>query len=204
MDEDESDVESVQSEEFEEMLNQMSGVKEREDEIDYLDEIGDTLKYNKKDKGKQMDDESESDKDDNESEISDQELEEDFDDMEDASELDDFDEESDEDDEMVTKSPKSKRKGDTSSLFASAEEFATLLEDEGSSKVKPGGSNAFANMDNADTKQLAWEEQRNRWVKGYNRSFGKSSKTQFGKDKEVFKKRKNKSKFANKSKKIKK
>lgn len=38
---------------------------------------------------------------------------------------------------------------DVSSLFASADEFATMLEDEGSSKVKPGGSNAFSNKDNA-------------------------------------------------------
>lgn len=51
-----------------------------------------------------------------------------------------------------TKNGKSKLKkkgGDSTSLFASAEEFATLLEDEGQSKVKPGGSNVFANKDNA-------------------------------------------------------
>lgn len=42
-----------------------------------------------------------------------------------------------------------KKKSDIKSLFASAEEFATLLEDEGQSKVKPGGSNVFANKDNA-------------------------------------------------------
>lgn len=42
-----------------------------------------------------------------------------------------------------------KKGGDLKSLFASADEFASLLEDEGQSKVKPGGSNVFANKDNA-------------------------------------------------------
>lgn len=57
------------------------------------------------------------------------------------------------DDEKPSKNPKKKlkkkQKGDITSLFASADEFATLLEDEGQSKVKPGGSNVFANKDNA-------------------------------------------------------
>lgn len=43
--EDDSDVESVQSEEFEEMIDKMSGVKEDDDEeIDFMNEIGDSLK----------------------------------------------------------------------------------------------------------------------------------------------------------------
>lgn len=56
------------------------------------------------------------------------------------------------DDEKPTKKGKNilkKKVGDITSLFASADEFATLLEDEGQSKVKPGGSNVFANKDNA-------------------------------------------------------
>lgn len=57
----------------------------------------------------------------------------------------------DSDDDQEEKPKKSKHKKPTSSdsLFASAEEFASLLEDEGSSKVAPGGSNAVANKDNA-------------------------------------------------------
>ncbi|KAJ8957549.1 hypothetical protein NQ318_020588 [Aromia moschata] len=47
--EDDSDLESVQSEEFEEMLDKISGFK-NVDEIDYMDEIGNSLK--KKDKKK--------------------------------------------------------------------------------------------------------------------------------------------------------
>lgn len=56
-------------------------------------------------------------------------------------------------DKPVNKKTKNKflKKGTLSSVFASADEFATLLEDEGQSKVKPGGSNVFANRDNART-----------------------------------------------------
>lgn len=47
-DEEESDLESVQSEEFEEMLDKMSGVKDMDEDIDYMNEIGDKLKIEKK------------------------------------------------------------------------------------------------------------------------------------------------------------
>lgn len=56
---------------------------------------------------------------------------------------------SDEEEPSSKQNKKLKNKGDIMSNFASAEEFATLLEDEGSSKVKPGGSNVFDNKDNA-------------------------------------------------------
>lgn len=57
---------------------------------------------------------------------------------------------------------------DLGSLFASAEEFSTLLEDTATNK-KQGSSQAVSNTDNSSTKQLAWEEKRNEWIKGYNR-----------------------------------
>lgn len=44
MEDDDSDMESVQSEEFEEMISKMSGVNEDEDDIDFINEIGDSLK----------------------------------------------------------------------------------------------------------------------------------------------------------------
>lgn len=44
---------------------------------------------------------------------------------------------------------KKKKSGDEGSLFASAEEFASLLEDEGQSNIAPGGSNVVSNKDNA-------------------------------------------------------
>lgn len=56
---------------------------------------------------------------------------------------------------------------DLGSLFASAEEFSTLLEDNASNK-KQGSSQAVSNTDNSSKKQLAWEENRDRWIKGFN------------------------------------
>lgn len=44
---DESDVESVASEEFEEMLNKMSGLPKDDEELDYMNEIGSKLKEKK-------------------------------------------------------------------------------------------------------------------------------------------------------------
>ncbi|XP_063835495.1 CCAAT/enhancer-binding protein zeta-like [Ostrinia nubilalis] len=66
--------------------------------------------------------------------------------------------------------PKLKLKGkdDLGSLFASAEEFSTLLEETASNK-KQGSSQAVSNTDNSSHKQLAWEEKRDTWIKGYNR-----------------------------------
>lgn len=58
----------------------------------------------------------------------------------------------DSDDEENTSSKKGKKKQpklDLSSVFASAEEFASILEDEGSSFAAPGTSNVISNKDNA-------------------------------------------------------
>ena len=60
------------------------------------------------------------------------------------------------------------KKNDVTSLFASAEEFSHLL-DEGAGKGKPSmaGSEALSNVkDKAGVKQLAWEMNRDRWVRG--------------------------------------
>lgn len=93
---------------------------------------------------------------------------------------------------------------DLGSLFASAEEFSTLLEDTAANKQQ-GSSQAVANTDNASTKQLAWEDNRDRWIKGYNRkilgnkgnnkkfknkkgNFNKSDKKGFKSDKKGFNK----------------
>lgn len=47
--EDDSDLESVQSEEFEEMIDKMAGMKDTDDEeIDFMAEIGDSLKQKKR------------------------------------------------------------------------------------------------------------------------------------------------------------
>lgn len=204
-DDEESDLESVQSEEFEEMLDKMSGAKFEED-IDYLNEIG-NLKANKKDKRKKKNQEDDigSDLDDfNEEEdnniLSEDDLNEDEfetgggEEAEDEDSLDleddddiDLSEDIDDDDEDIVFSDdeelnnkmkqKLKKNKSLNSLFASADEFASILEEEGSSKIAPGSSNAFANKDKADAKQLAWEEKRNQWLHGYNKAVsGKKGK----------------------------
>lgn len=73
---------------------------------------------------------------------------------------------------------------DLGSLFASAEEFSTLLEETATNK-KQGSSQAVSNTDNASVKQLAWEEKRDRWIKGYNKNIlgKKTGKKCFNKNK---------------------
>ncbi|XP_018569257.1 CCAAT/enhancer-binding protein zeta [Anoplophora glabripennis] len=215
--EEDSDLESVQSDEFEEMLDKMSGIKDVDEDIDYMDEIGDTLKSDKT-KGKDKEDQDEEDLSD------DGDMEEGFDDLEDdddeLSDMDDDDKDligdlEDDDEEDIDfieddnkpnkgKKNKYKDKDNVMSLFASAEEFATLLDDEGSSKIKPGSSNVYANKDNANVKQLAWEDKRNRWLKGFNKAVGASGGKKFDGNKNIGKKRPNQNKSANKKKKMKK
>ncbi|KAH9638126.1 hypothetical protein HF086_014305 [Spodoptera exigua] len=114
-------------------------------------------------------------------------------------------EDSDDDDDKIdvpgTRSKKGKGKlklkggDDLGSLFASAEEFSTLLEETATNK-KQGSSQAVANTDNASSKQLAWEDNRDRWIKGYNRKIlgNKSNSKKFKNKKGNFNKSDNKSK----------
>lgn len=164
-----SDLESVASEEFEEMLDKMTGNKV-EDDLDYMNEIGDNLIKNSK-KSKDLDDENESenesdigsdsedlDEDDEdfsggESEKSD-EIEPDEEDMELIEGLgdDNVDEmvfDSDIDESEAKSKKKFKKRADINSVFASAEEFASLLDDEGNNSKMAGSSNALSNKDNA-------------------------------------------------------
>lgn len=223
---DDSDLESVQSDEFEEMLEKLSGRKDEEEDVDYMNEIGENLKKVDSKKKKKNENEDDEDSDDLL-----EEEDEDFDDDEfdDENELE-FDEENeldldeddkellgdlsdDDDDEAIdfsTEEPSKKKfkkmsdKGDIMSNFASAEEFATLLEEEGQSKHKPGGSNAFANTDNADVKQLAWEENRNRWLNKFNKTVGGGKGGKFNKKQKDFsKKRDSKNNNVKKNKRVK-
>ncbi|KAJ8976913.1 hypothetical protein NQ317_014085 [Molorchus minor] len=213
--EDDSDLESVQSEEFEEMLDKMAGVKDDDEDIDFM--VG----------NKDEDEESDEDISDEDDSIDEADFDDDLDDELNADEfgeladleeddkeliggLDDDDDEDIEflEDDVSKKSKKNKFKKngeDLSSLFASAEEFATLLEEEGSSKVKPGGSNVYSNKDKADAKQIAWEDKRNVWLKGFNRVMGSGGGKKFGsKGKQFGNKRPHQSNKGNKQKKLKK
>ncbi|XP_039281140.1 LOW QUALITY PROTEIN: CCAAT/enhancer-binding protein zeta [Nilaparvata lugens] len=178
--EDDSDLESVASEEFEEMLNNMPGFRNKD--VDFAEDIGDNLsntKTSKKGKNKDMDSDGSDDSDggDDVGEEDDEDVSLDDasgDDDIDLDELDDDDEaisfdESDGDDEDMEvsnkKKPKKKldenklRKG-ISKLFAPAEQFSEMLENEGSSGFRTGTAHAVANKDKAAIKQLEWEMNR--------------------------------------------
>ncbi|KAI0233815.1 CCAAT/enhancer-binding protein zeta [Lamellibrachia satsuma] len=61
------------------------------------------------------------------------------------------------------KKQKTRRDGG-SDLFAAAEEFSHLIDENTGSKFDMIGSGAVSNKDNAHVKQLMWEEQRDKWL----------------------------------------
>ncbi|GLV42792.1 uncharacterized protein CBL_03532 [Carabus blaptoides fortunei] len=134
---DESDLESVGDDEFEEMLTKMSGGKNEDEELDFMNDVGETLK-NEKEFG------SESDEEDNLKEPA------------------------------KGKKKLGKKKNDFNSIFASADEFASILDEE--PNFMAGTSNAVSNKDNAHMKQLSWEQNRHRWMKGVDNMLGNRGK----------------------------
>ncbi|XP_046974375.1 CCAAT/enhancer-binding protein zeta [Vanessa cardui] len=190
-DDEDSDNDSVTSEDFEKYLDTMTGTKaqESDEELDFLAEM-EAAKRKRPKKGEQQSDDELGDDDDDDA---DDDIADDGGDDEDGSDGDldlsgDEDEPalSGDDDELLLedsededqidvpgkKSAKNKLKikgnDDLGSLFASAEEFSTLLEETATNK-KQGSSQAVSNTDNSSKKQLAWEENRDKWIKGYNR-----------------------------------
>ncbi|XP_035451249.2 CCAAT/enhancer-binding protein zeta [Spodoptera frugiperda] len=225
-DDDDSDADSVNSEDFEQYLDSVTGAKalaESDDELDYLADMAATKQKrgNKKqddDEDHQLgsdddddedgeegaaggDDDEEDGDSDGELNISGDEDEPALSGEEDELLLEDSDDDDDKIDVPGTKSKKGKGKlklkggDDLGSLFASAEEFSTLLEETATNK-KQGSSQAVANTDNASTKQLAWEDNRAQWIKGYNRKIlgNKSNNKKFKNKKGNFNKSDNKSK----------
>ncbi|XP_034837620.1 CCAAT/enhancer-binding protein zeta [Maniola hyperantus] len=187
-DDEESDKDSVTSEDFEQYLDSFTGTKaaeESDEELDYLSELA-AAKQKRPSKGdKQSDDEigdgdEEADDDIGDEDGSDGDLDISGDDDEPVLSGDEDElllEDSDEDEQIDVPGKKSankknqfKLKGsdDLGSLFASAEQFSTLLEETASNKHQ-GSSQAVSNTDNSSTKQLAWEDNRDRWIKGYNK-----------------------------------
>ncbi|TSP57647.1 CCAAT/enhancer-binding protein zeta [Bagarius yarrelli] len=61
---------------------------------------------------------------------------------------------------------KKKGKMDETAMFAAAEEFGDLLDENSDIKFDNSGMNAMANKDKASVKQLKWEVQRDDWIKG--------------------------------------
>ncbi|XP_045457344.1 CCAAT/enhancer-binding protein zeta [Melitaea cinxia] len=161
---DDSDVESVTSEDFEQYLDTVTGSKaaESDEELDYLAEM-EAMKKRRPKKGEQQSDDELDNGDDEDDDVGDDNL---VDEGDEGGSEDDLDISADEDEPVL--SGEEDGGDDLGSLFASAEEFSTLLEDTATNK-KQGSSQAVSNTDNSSTKQLAWEEKRNEWIKGYNR-----------------------------------
>ncbi|XP_034017542.1 CCAAT/enhancer-binding protein zeta isoform X2 [Thalassophryne amazonica] len=61
---------------------------------------------------------------------------------------------------------KQKKTKKDSAVFASAEEFGSMLDENAGSKFDNIGLSAMANMDRAGLKQLKWEAQRDDWIHG--------------------------------------
>ncbi|GJQ67721.1 hypothetical protein Trydic_g16541 [Trypoxylus dichotomus] len=185
-----SDIESVASDEFEELLNKMGDHKEMDDDLDYIYEIGNNLKP--KSNRLQKDDDASNESDN--SDVEDNEMN-DIENYDSDPEIDDDMEPDNDDNELIEgldddnmsdivfksgdqescskKIRKRKKKDDLNSVFASAEEFASLLEDDESYSKMAGSSNELSNKDNASAKQLVWEGKRNHWLQGYNKAIGK-------------------------------
>ncbi|XP_046738852.1 CCAAT/enhancer-binding protein zeta [Diprion similis] len=196
-DDEDDDLESVNSEEFNTMLDGLGKDKDFDD-IDIAGEISASKKKRKKgeeesenessdDSDVDEDSDESIDQDDNGSEeeiLSDMEQDDEDDlegiDDEDLSDMD-FGDDDDDEDQSDESSPHKTSKGKMrkksnydQNVFAAAEEFAELLDQEGTSKSKHGGANTLSSVDKAAVKQLDWEEKRHRWIKGYNKSIGKS------------------------------
>ncbi|CAK6978790.1 CCAAT/enhancer-binding protein zeta [Scomber scombrus] len=96
---------------------------------------------------------------------------------------------------------KKKKKGNEAAVFASAEEFGSLLDENAGSKFDSIGLNAMANKDKAGLKQLRWESQRDDWIQGRDVKTMRRKKATFNKKKTFGGARTGSKMFGNKKKK---
>ncbi|XP_023855541.1 CCAAT/enhancer-binding protein zeta isoform X1 [Salvelinus sp. IW2-2015] len=89
---------------------------------------------------------------------------------------------------------KHKGKKDTA-MFASAEEFGFMLDENAGSKFDNIGINAMANKDKAGVRQLKWEAQRDDWVRGRDVKTLRKKKAMFNKKKQFGKSKAGKKTF---------
>ncbi|KYM96742.1 CCAAT/enhancer-binding protein zeta [Cyphomyrmex costatus] len=177
-DEDDEDADSVNSEEFNDMLDRMGGGQNFGQDFDDLDIAADIQPRKKKGKANEESDDDE-DTEDNVSQSEDDDI------IDDASE--DFDEDIADNDELQDLSDIDLVDIDDENLsdiefndsedegiFVSAEKFAEMLEEQNKSKGKHGGSNVFSSSDGASAKQIDWEIKRHQRMKG---PFGKKRKS---------------------------
>ncbi|XP_063959012.1 CCAAT/enhancer-binding protein zeta-like isoform X2 [Lytechinus pictus] len=200
-DEIDSDASSVDDEEFDRILDEMEGNLEDDDEdIDFAGEFQKkTSKKSKKRKAQDDGSSSDDDEDDDDEEDDDIGIDDEDDEEEEIGEsadLDGLDEEafemSDEDEEPtpvtsnkrklkqnIKKNVKKQRKG-AQELGDVTEQISSMIDENVGSKFDVG-LNALANKDKADLKQLRWEMDRDRWVRGVDaRSKARAKKLQKG------------------------
>ncbi|XP_044024988.1 CCAAT/enhancer-binding protein zeta [Siniperca chuatsi] len=84
---------------------------------------------------------------------------------------------------LGSKQGKKKKGKKDGAVFASAEEFGSLLDENAGSMFDNIGLNAMANTDKAGLKQLKWEAQRDDWVHGRDAKTLRKKKTMFNKKK---------------------
>ncbi|XP_038161265.1 CCAAT/enhancer-binding protein zeta isoform X2 [Cyprinodon tularosa] len=83
---------------------------------------------------------------------------------------------------LERKKEKKKKKPKTDgAVFAAAEEFGSLLDENSDSKFDNIGLNAMANTDRAGLKQLKWEAQRDDWIHGRDAKTLRRKKSSFNK-----------------------
>ncbi|GFY59015.1 hypothetical protein TNIN_28211 [Trichonephila inaurata madagascariensis] len=173
-----SDLESIASDEFEKLLDEVH--HEGEDVLNFAKELG----LHKLKKGAKKKNVSDDDVSDN---LSDEEIEEL--DMDEDDDLGDGFEDLDNEDLSICDEdfiendhyePKKKKKTNRlrDDLLADADEFAALLEESGSGALDNITSETFQNKDKASVKQLQWEMERDRFVRGKRKtkSWGGKSK----------------------------
>ncbi|XP_058469988.1 CCAAT/enhancer-binding protein zeta isoform X2 [Solea solea] len=85
-----------------------------------------------------------------------------------------------------SKSGKKKKGKKDGAMFASAEEFGSLLDENAGSKFDNVGLNAMATTDRAGVKQLKWESQRDDWIQGRDVKTLRKKKAVFNKRRPTF------------------
>ncbi|XP_078050886.1 nucleolar complex protein 1 [Augochlora pura] len=198
---DNDDIESINSEEFDDMLGRLTDGKDFED-LDIAADIQ-TRKKKKKvteeeedeDEDLENDESNDSEPDLDENEDTDNELQDlndaDLDEDDDMSDID-FNDMSDDGDSFdnIQQNIKNKhtkrnkgnikkdRKGIDNNIFVSAEKFAEMLEEHSKHKGKHGGTDTFNTADGASAKQIDWETKRHQKLKGsFNKKKRKGSKS---------------------------
>lgn len=183
--EDNESVEDVDDDEFDRVLDAYEGdslfTEFKDDDLDFASNV-----MAKSKKGEDQEDSvSDSDDDLDDEEVSLGSMEDFEDECEDEGGEFMQTEDDDDDDEEAGAQPekKKKRKMEDQAVFASAEEFGCLLEENAGLKFENSGMNAMANTDKADVKQLKWETQRNDWICGRDAKTLRRKKATFNKRK---------------------